>query len=243
MFNEVKVMMKIIILGLVMIAANSANAADLFDNGKPANFSQRDLVTPSTTIGGYPIYKGADQWIYISGEVHDSRGQADPIPLGTVTMIHVEEKRLIAAQSITANLSNNTNAAYWGGAPCAGAHLHTSNRSVGRNDNCLTIDPVAVDIGGVINTFINIKIVSSAGSGRLYNVDFMINAAFLGFEKTTISDWTQAAVFSSPVKSQLLNRLGVWSEKYLDATKNVLDYSKSAGVFENVPNFKSLAHL
>ena len=236
-------MKKIIVLIFASVVANFVDAADLFVDGKPANFTLRDPVTSTTTIGGYPIYRGDDKWIYITGEVHESGGRADAIPLGTATMFHVEEKSLIAVQSITANLSTNTNAAYWMGAPCAGEHLHTINRSVGRYDTCLTIDSVSVDIGGVKGTFFDIRIINNANSGRFYKVDFLINASFLGFEKTTVADWTQSAVSSNPAKSQLLTRLGAWSEKYLDATKNALDYSTQTGAFESVPNFKSLAPL
>jgi hypothetical protein len=236
-------MIKSFILGMAVIASYSANATDLFEKAKPANFSRRDPVTSSTTIGGYPIYKGDERWIYFSGEVQESGGRADSIPLGTATMLHVEDNRLIAAQSITANLSNNTNAAYWSGSPCAGTHLLTLNKGVGRNDSCLTIDPLAIDIDGVKNIFIAFKIMSSTSSGRIYKVDFMLNVAFLGFDKTTITDWTPTATASDPAKSQLMTRLGAWSEKYLDATKNVLDYSRPADTFDKVPNFKSLAPL
>jgi hypothetical protein len=217
----------------------SAQAKELFEGEKEPVLIAGQYINSDSTIGGYQIYQGGQRWTYHSGTLSWSGGRADSIPLGELMMSTWAPDGMIAVQSLDANLRIN-NGAYWSGEPCSGTHLARRNLNRGRDDNCMVVDALEVPIANQPKTFLRMRTVQSASSGRYYAASLMINADYLGADNVPSSEWTAETVQTDPKKASAFKKFYTWAERYQDAAAQQMDFRKPADTFVAVPDLRVL---
>lgn len=218
-------------------------AAEFFKDRTPLPFEKGALMERWSTIGGYSIYTGGEQWRILDVQSHNGRasGDADSISRGTVTLVHMDSNGLFqAAMWVTTNLTYTGKDQFVTGSPCAGEHIVAINKGRGREDNCMTIDTVGVPDGQKDITLFDIRIVNFKSSGRSYVLMIRIADNALNFSNTTPADWSASGQEASPERKALVARMRSWAESLQDASIKALDFSKPQDAFDHIPSYKSL---
>lgn len=216
-----------------------AHAKELFVDSKAPNMVRGNPIESDDLIGGYQIYTGDGAWVFDAATINWSNGSADSIPIGQLSMGQWDKGSLLAAQSITANLRAN-NGAYWSGSPCQGESLGSRVRSRGRYDDCMRIHAISMPVNYVPTTFIHTHTVQSNTGGRYYAASMLINVQRLGFDGTTVADWTPAAVAANPEKAKAIEYITQWAYHYQDAAAAQMDYRRAPDTFAAVPAIRDI---
>lgn len=216
-----------------------AHAADFFEDGKLVPRTLAEAIPTATTAGGYAIYPGEGKWQFLSGSIGDTTGRASAIPLGYVQLNQLEGGTTFARLYITVNLQQN-DASYWTNALCAPGHLVLSNRNRGKNDACMTIDPVLLNVGTTPTLFLRVSFNNTASSGRYYRQILDLNPALLGVRNTGTGDWSAEAVASRPYEKELLDRITAWGDQVLERSIRAFGFSKPQDAYDGLPSFRSL---
>lgn len=232
-------MRKLVLLVGVFCVLSNVSAADLFEDGKLRPINQGDRISASDTLGGYAIYQGEGLWKLDVGKISSSSGGGITIPMGSVQMHQDESGTMIARQWILANLGQNDTRA-WSGSPCAPNHLVIRNKGRGREDGCMTIDPISVMVGDKPTLMFSILMTNSGSNGRYYTVNLVLNASFLGWRDTVVSGWAQEALNVSPDKQAFIDRLTTWAEKLQDSSIKAFDFSKPQDAYKSLVSWRTL---
>lgn len=158
--------------------------------------------------------------------------------MGTVILNQFINGEMFMRQAITATLGS-AGGRSWSGDPCSPNHLYLKNKGRGREDHCVTVDPIAVQIGTRNVTFLAIKTTNSSG-GRYVAQNLMVNPLFLGSGGTGTGEWSEAGLAASPRKKVLINKLSGWAESYLDASIKAFDYSQPQDSYNDLPSIRTL---
>lgn len=234
-------------LALVLFVATTgaALAKDLFEDGKPINFTRGYPFEVGTTVGGYPIYKGDGRWVLweVTDRTVSAANATSQTRLGQVRLDQVEANgEWVATQFVIATTKPLERGSYVLGEPCGGAHMLAVNRARGRDDNCLTIDAKSYPYRGNPTTLFDVLITQTRSGDRRYLMELQINADVLGFRDTAPANWNATeALQASPDRKALVERLKKWASQLQIATETILDYSKPQNVFDGIPSFRSLA--
>lgn len=216
----------------------ASQAADLFEDGKAKDVSFRTLLEASDTIGGYTMYPGEGKWRFEKTSTSTATGPSATI-LGSLIATQEEAGTLFARLLVTTNLTQGDGRS-WAGSPCAPGHLVMRNKGRGREDNCLTIDPISLNVGNKQVTMLSVRLTNTASGGRYYTSILQLNPALLGFRETGVGDWSEQVVGSQPFKQAFMGRLTAWAEKLQDATYAAFDFNKPQDSFKDIPSWRSL---
>lgn len=228
------------ILGISVLAlGGQVGAADLFVDGKLRDIGARTKWTADDTQGGYAIYPGDSKWEFFTGSVLGTSGP-DSIILGRSSWGQYEGGNLFARLDLTVNLNNGATTRSWGGTPCAPGHLIAVNKPRGREDNCMTVDALSNKVGNADVTLLKIKITNTAGAGRYYVMDLLLNPQLLGHMDTAPVDWSAEQLALRPDRKEFLARVGAWAERLQIATNVAFGNDKPQDAFKDMPSFKTL---
>jgi hypothetical protein len=233
---------KRLLVASIALAVNQTGfAADLYDSaGKLRPITMNDAIVTTDTVGGFAIYQGDGDWKFEQGKSSSSAGgsSTNTVPMASFVISQSVNGELFQRQSIIATIGS-TGGSSWSGTPCSQDHLVIRNKARGREDHCMTIDPLNVQVGTKSITFLSVRITNSNG-GRFYSQNLMINPNLLGNRDTGLGDWTDAAISATPYRRALMQRLTVWGEKFLDASIKAFDYSQPQDSFAGLPSVRSL---
>jgi hypothetical protein len=228
------------VLGITMLALCwQVGAADLFGDGKLRDISARTKWTAEDTQGGYAIYPGEAKWEFFSGAVLGTSGP-DSIILGRSSWGQYEDGNLFARLDLTVNLNTGATTRSWGGTPCAPGHLIAVNKPRGREDNCMTVDAVSNKVGTVDVTLLRVRITNTAGAGRYYVMDLLLNPQLLGHWNTATVEWSAEQLVLRPDRKEFLARVGAWAEQLQTATNVAFGNDKPQDAFKDMPSFRTL---
>jgi len=213
-------------------------AADLLPDGQLRDIKTGDAIQTTATVGGYPIFQNDGNWKFVSGKNSTSSG-SDPVKMGSILMDYSFNGYLLARQNIFSNTSAGSNRS-WGGSPCSPDHLVIRNMGKGMQDNCMTIDPVTINLVTTPTTFFKIALTNAGGGGRYYAVSLYLNADLLGFRNTGLGDWTQDQLKVVLARKEVIDKLTAWSEQIQDGSIKAFDYSKPQDVYNKIPALMTL---
>jgi hypothetical protein len=229
-------MQKFATAALALCMVLSAHSAELIDGGKLVPIKYAEPIPSGSTIGGYPIYPGDGKWIFTRGSTSTStRGTQ----MASLQMSQYEGADLLATQIVDVTTSTG-DGAMWAGSPCAGNHLYVKNNGSGRVDHCLTMDAVAHTVGDKAVTMFLFKVTHSSSASRFYSMTLLLNPYLLGYRGTGPADWGSDVLQVQTDKKAFVDKLSNWGEKLLDASMNVIDFSKPQDVYGKIPSFKTL---
>lgn len=218
------------------LLAPTAQAADLFSDSFSRDFIPTPKLASDTTVGGYPIYQGGQEWQVLSGSVSGNNAQIKIAHVRAWTAVGPD---FLADMQLTNNLTQRGNSFYVADA-CAGPHLVKLNKGGGHFDNCLTIDPHAVSLKSGTLTTLLVSIRNSKQGARLYDLSMLLNLVPLGFPATAVNDWTSEAVAADPEKKKLIDKVTHWAQLLQDGVDKANDYSKPLNAFDAVPPLRYL---
>ncbi|APW41550.1 hypothetical protein [Rhodoferax saidenbachensis] len=212
-------------------------AGELFPDGKLRPILLGDAIPAAETMGGYPIFAGDGKWTFVRGsDSTSSRGTK----LASLQMSQFESGVLFATQIVDVAVSTG-DGAFWNGSPCTPTgHLVMRNKGFGREDHCLTIDPVSHAVGPTMVTMLSIKLTNTGSTSRLYNITLLLNPDLLGIRSTGVGDWTPETLKAQPRKQAFMDKLTAWAESLQAASIKAMDYSKPQDVFAQIPSFRTL---
>jgi hypothetical protein len=231
---------KLLITLGVAIFSTLCFSADLFQDGKLREIKNGDPIVATDTVGGYPIFQDDGRWKFTSGRRYDSTGGADPIRMGTVLLDYYQGTRLLARQSLSTSLDSGGVNRSWSGDPCSFDHFFIRNKSKGKQDQCMTIDPKIVNLGNTPTLFLTIVLTNSGSNGRYYQMWLYVNADLLGIKNTGLGDWTKELLKTKPHLQTAFDRLSKWGELLQDASMKTLDYSKPLDIYKDIPSLMTL---
>lgn len=225
---------------LAMALGSQAIAADLFEGGQLRAIKYGDPIAATDTIGGYPVYPGDAHWTFVSARVGAATtGAGDSTAIGTVQMIHLESRALLARQTITANLGSGPGTS-WAGSPCAPNHLVSRNQGRGRFDNCMAIDAINITVDNAPVLFLSVVLTNTGSNGRYYRVALDLNPALLGLRGTTLADWAPEILAIRENQQAFLKKLSVWAETLQDRSNKAFDYSHPQDAYAEVRSYRTL---
>jgi hypothetical protein len=233
-----------LILAMVLAAVQTCFAADLFDTaGKLRSIAMNDPIVATDTVGGFALYQGDGDWKFEQGKSTASGGgsMTNSVPMATLVINKSVNGELFQRQVISATIGS-TSGSGWLGSPCSVEHLVVRDKMRGREDHCLTIDPLSVQVGAKSITFLSVRVTHSAG-GRYYAQNLMINPNLLGSRDTGPGDWTDGALAIAPHRKALLVRLTAWAENYLDASLNAFGYAQPQDAYNKLPSVQALVPM
>lgn len=234
-------MLKKILCAVLVIASGSlAIAADVFDDGKPRAIKYGDPIASADTVGGYAVYPGDGHWTFVSARLGTASTTAGDISsIGTVQMMQLEPRALLARQTITANLGAGAGSS-WTGTPCATGHLVSRNQGRGRYDNCMTIDAVKLSVDNASVLFFSVVLTHTGTNGRYYKIVLDLNPALLGMRGTTLGDWAPEVLATREHQQAFLKKLSAWAETLQDKSNKAFDYSQPQDAYADVGSFRTL---
>lgn len=228
------------------IASTAASASDLFEDGKPVSIPKGTLIHANTTVGGYALYQGDAEWLFLDAKdsLLGGYGGADSINIGRAILVapSSDKKMWAATMLVGVNLSFAGQDQYFTGSPCAGAHLVAVSKSNGRDDNCLTIDSKALPSGPSKQPALLARVVQSSSSGRVYSIELSINPEAFGFINTTPDDWKEVSYKADPARLAFIGRLAKWGDFLQDATREAIGFKQPKDAFKTVPPLSYLAN-
>lgn len=237
--------MKAVTFSIVVgLFALTANADDLFVDRMPTQFVQYAHLDPSSTIGGYPIYRGDGDWRFIdlaSSATNTLSGDAESIKMGIAGFMQPAlQGGNLASMWVRVNLTITGVNQYMTGSPCGGTHLVTVNHASGRDDNCMTIDVGTPSAKDLRVSHFWIRITQNRSAGRSYHMDLRLNAGALGFANTVPADWSADALGADPSRKVFVDHLQQWAVLLQNGANRALEFSKPADAFSQVPPLSSL---
>jgi len=224
---------------LLALLCITAGAEDLYINGVLRDIKPGTLLRSDDTLGGYSLYPDDGKWRYFEARMADALGP-DPLVLASADWVQVEGTDLFAYMRLTANLNQGGTTRSWSGTPCGPDHLVVINKGRGLEDHCMTIDPVSMNIANQQVTLLNLRATNTAGSGRYYVTELLVNPALMGHPETAVGDWSKEQIQANIGRSEFVERLTHWSHLFLDASIRAFDYSKPKDAFKEVPSMQSL---
>jgi hypothetical protein len=229
---------------LAAVTLAPAVAAELFDGKKPQTPAQGAPIAAGNTIGGYPMYHGAKDWVMGSSRVSDANNFG--VYYGSVAMFQMVGNEIGAHLVTTANLNQSAMPYYLAGDYCGGEHLVRVNRSEsGRGDsawdNCMTMDPHVARVPGGTLTLLRMVVTISQTGSRLYQMEMLLNPAVLGYPGSTEEDWTATAVNADPQRRQFIDGIAKWGRQMQDAARNAIEWRKPKDAFLAVADWRTLA--
>jgi hypothetical protein len=230
-----------IFLSAMLATAQFCFAADLYDAaGKLRQIAMNDPIVATDTVGGFAIYQGDGDWKFEQGKSSTSSGgsQTISVPMASFIINKSINGELFQRLSLVSTLGS-TGGSGWSGSPCSVDHLIIKDKMRGREDHCMTIDPLNVTVGTKGITFLAVRVTHSA-SGRYYAQNLMVNPNLLGSRDTGLADWTEGALAIAPHRKALHERLTAWAEKYLDASLKAFDYSQPQDAYSNLLSVQTL---
>lgn len=236
-------MKKILAAAVLAICATQGFAAELFPDAKPAPYTPGDLLPDFSTMGGYALYQGGENWrlMELNSRRTGAFGDAEAITLGIVGLQqNTPAGQWLASMYVVANLTGAGLSQYMGGSPCAGAHLVALDKGRRQDDNCLTVDAERSPGGANPTTMLVLRITHAKSAGRVYRTSLYINLMPMGLGNTRLSDWTPAAVQAVPERAALVQRLQKWAESMQDASERALDFKKPQDAFAGIPALRTL---
>jgi hypothetical protein len=207
--------------------------ADLFENFRLRPIQPGDLISADDTIGGYAFYKGGGGWRFAADSNVYSTG-FNSIPMGGVLLVQPYKGALLAIQGISANLRQVGEVRGWRGAPCSPDHQFPRDLGRGRDDNCLTVDAEKTQAGASDPVSLHVAITNSAGAGRFYKVELLVNPAVLGVPSASPADWSAAGIKNDATREKFFAALTNWAKTLQDASTRAFDYSKPQDAFLDV---------
>lgn len=221
----------------ILFVGNSVYSEDLFDNNFARDYKPTSTIKADSTIGGYPIFQGGRVWRVVSGKTTSNNTNNK---FANIHLISPIANDYFSELTLAVNLEHTNS--YFTSDVCSASssHLFKLNKGGGLYDNCLTIDPRLIRIkGNDINT-LHINVRNSQQSGRIYDLNLLLNLSQLGFPKTEVLDWTENAISQDVEKKKLIEQVTGWAKKLQDGVNKAIEYSKPQNAFSDVPPITSL---
>lgn len=205
-------------------------------------FQDGMYLAPSHTIGGYPIYQGADAWklVHLETTGTQTQGDAVAIQLGVAVFLDTVSTNPRALMTVLSNLSYSGPNQYWAGEPCKGTHLFSINKGAGYSDNCLTIN-VRPPQDPFRSAVIEVIVTQSESGGRTLRQRILLDPSEFGLAPSKEGDWTTDSIAASPSRATFMLRLRTWAEALQNASRKAIAFNKPQDAFANVPNMLWLA--
>ncbi len=240
------------------LCQSTTYAADLFVNEQPRPFSLADKLEADATIGGYPIWAGEGKWRIVDIIRADSGGSAESIPMGTGRFFQTEGKNFVAAMEVKSNL--RTGNGYWTGEPCKRDDmLFKSQKSGGREDNCVTINHItrymsnpggkSAELYAVLKeqnielppTVLLIQFTRNALSLRTLTFNLWVNPELAGFARESEAEWGRnpwhkVMAYKDPAKKQYIDALTAWALNFQTRMDDALKQKVDA--FAGIPTWR-----
>lgn len=222
------------------LGSNGVGAEDLFPSGTARKVAQFSALPAGTTIGGYPLYTGGLTWYLLGHETADTNLD---VRILSASMRSLKDGDFFADMYVTASSSGATGDGYFTADLCSlgKSHLYMHNKSAGKNDNCMFIDPHVVKMQTGEATLLFIKIRNSQSSARLYDLSILVNPDKLGFLATTVADWSSSAIAGDSKKQQAVDKLVVWAKLLQDGVNKAIAFSRPQDAFSGVPDMQTLS--
>lgn len=234
-------MYKAVLFAALAVLGSVGQAADFFEDGKAKDTPFRTPLQADDTAGGYSLYPGEGKWQFEKASTTTATG-AGAIVLGSLIAAQDEGGTLFARMFVTVNLTQGEGRS-WTGTPCGPGHLVMRNKGRGREDNCMTIDPIAVNIGERQVTMLAIRLTNTGNAGRYYTTTLQLNPALLGVRDTGVGDWNEEVVKSQPYKQAFVAKLGAWAEKLQDASIAAYGFSQPKGTYKDLTSWRTLLNV
>ena len=224
---------------LLVSASFGAAAEEFFPDGVPRTQSPGTPIPSNTTLGGYPIYQGDNNWRLSSTRIFESL-----VKDGFVQLLNSSQGNFFVQMDVTVNLSQGN--VYRTSNVCAvGDHLARVDKGrVGSGnaswDDCMTLIPYVATVRGKAITTLQATITNAQSGGRLYRLRLLINPEFLGFAGTSSGDWSRDALTRNPERARFVERVTAFAMQIQDAVREAIAYSKPKDAFKNVPSFMDL---
>ena len=219
-------------------------AEDLFDGTTARAFAVGSSLSADSTIGGYAIYQGDNNWRM--GSIKKNGPNNFGVSYGFLQVVQYDDGVYAAEMVTTVNLNQSGLAFYMTSDPCGGEHLvKVNNTTPGRGDsswdNCLTVDPFVATIRGKQITTIHVKVSNTQEGSRYYQMNVLVNPALLGFPGTFAADWKADSVAANPERKQFIDKVTAFGKQLQVATSSAMAWAKPKDAFKNVPSWRSLA--
>lgn len=224
---------------LLALGASAVGAQELFPGGKVGTIERFAQVPSGTTAGGYPMYTGGRTWYLLNTKVENNNMD---VRIAYMQFISAVGDEFFAQMDTIVSLGSAAEEGYFSADLCSRSRSHLSmlNKSAGRNDNCLLVDPMVASIGGKELTLLHVKIRNSQSSWRLYDLSLYLNLDKMGFPGTTVNDWSDSAVAADPKRAQFFDKVLVWSRLLQDGVNKAIAFSKPPTAFDDVPSIQTL---
>lgn len=227
---------------LLVSASLGAGAEEFFPDGVPRTQSQGTPIPSDTTLGGYPIYRGDNDWRLSTTRIFDNNqyGAKD----GFVQLLNPSQGNFFVQMDVTVNLKQAN--VYRTNNVCAvGDHLARVDRGRAGSgnaswDDCMTLVAYVATVRDKAITTLQATITNAQSGGRLYRLRLLINPEFLGFPGTSSADWSSDALTRNPERARFVERVTTYAKQIQDAVREAIAYSKPKDAFKNVPSFMDL---
>lgn len=233
-----------LVLGLLAaLSWPCLHAEDLFDKNAPKPVTRGSAVASDSTIGGYPIYQGDNQWRFFASRVQGPTNMG--VSYGILDLLNPDNGNFFVQMSVMVNLDQSTTSFYVTANPCGGEHLVKVDNvrimgAEGSADNCLTVDPFVGTIGGRSITTLDVRVTNAQSSSRYYAIRVLLNPTVLGFGETLATDWRKDEIARSPDKTQFVGKVADWGRQLQIAVAKAIGFNKPKDAFKNVPSFREL---
>ncbi len=233
-----------LVVGISLVfTLTSVFAEELFDNRAAKPLSRGTTVASDSTIGGYPIYQGDNQWRFFSSKVDGPNNFG--VSYGTLNLLNPDNGNFFVQMSVQANLDQSGRGFFLPSDPCAGEHLVRVNQirglgSEGTSGDCLTIDPFIATVNGRQITTLDVRVTNSQSSSRFYGLRILLNPVVLGVAESVVSDWSKEELLRNPDRSKFLGKVTEFGKQLQAAVGLAIGFSKPKDAFKNVPSFRAL---
>lgn len=234
-------MSKHVVLAAAIAICQTGFAEDLYDyGGKLRDIKAGAPIVTADTVGGFALYQGGGGWRFERGTSSATSGGilTTSVPLAEFLTFQIVEGEIFQRLAVAATIGKGIGHG-WSGTPCSPTHLIAKDKGRGREDHCLTIDPISIQVDNRPVTFLMLSTTNSNG-GRYHEQHLMINPNLWGVRDSSPADWAELGLMQSPFRRAILERLKVWGEKFLDASMNAFGFSQPQDSYESLPSLRTL---
>jgi hypothetical protein len=102
------------------------------------------------------------------------------------------------------------------------------------------VDVEKTQVGTSDPVSLHVAITNSAGAGRFYKVELLVNPAALGVPSASPADWSAAGIKNDATREKFFAALANWAQTLQDASMRAFDNSKPKEAFRDVAPLSSI---
>lgn len=230
------------LFGSAILALPSMSiCGELFPSGEVRPYQKLDYLESDATAGGYPIFQGGRPWRIIAAKaVRNNMG----VGIGYAHFFSSLRNDYFAEMLLTTSLGGGTglHTGYFMGDPCGVAvqALVKTSKASGQSNNCLTIKPFTATISNKPIPTMEVNVMNSQSSARLYEIRLLLALDKLGFPDATEAEWSTSSLDNDVKKKQLIVQLTAWAMQLQDNVNLAIGFNKPQDAFQRVPPIDSL---